>query len=478
VARGALSMAAPRWFNQSVRQAALLVVQILLGAVLFGLLVVLFDNHNRRFDLTPLKSFVLSDEARRVAQGLKVPINITAFYNSQESEQRRQMEDLLQLFHDAAPLISYRLLDLDRSPALAKKYNISSFNTGVMESNGQLRELRTVDEEEITSGLLQLTRRGKRTLCFITGHGEHSPNDASDRTGYSEVAKALEKEHFAIRVFDTVPPEGVPADCTVALLAGPSRDFLPGEADQLSRYLGAGGRILLMIDPKAPDSVVQFLAQHDVRAGNDIVVDERNRFYGADSFMPRVPIFDEGTFRKNLDTAAVFALARTVAPMENEDATIKVLLLALTSADSWAHIDGGVIPEGKVRFRREIDKPGPLPVAVMVTSSAAAPAHQEEPKPTPGGRMIVFGDSDFASNLYLNLLGNKDLFMSSVGVLAEDEELIAVRHKGLPRSSLSPVSLTERQGRMIFWSAVIMQPAGFAVLGLLITWHRRRRGSA
>jgi len=478
VARGALSMAAVGWFNQSVRQVALLVVQILLAAVLFGLLVMLFDNHNRRFDLTPTKSFVLSDEARRVAQGLKVPITITAFYNSQESEQRRQMEDLLRLFQDASPLISYRLLDLDRSPALAKKYNISSFNTGVIEAGEQIRELRTVDEEEVTNGLLQLTRRGKRMLCFITGHGEHSPNDASDRTGYSEVAKALEKEHFGIRVMDTVPAEGVPADCTVAILAGPTRDLLPGEADQLSRHLEAGGHILLMVDPHAPDSVLQFLAQHAVRAGNDIVVDERNRFYGADSFMPRVPIFDEGTFKKNLDTAAVFALARTVAPMETEDRTVKVLLLALTSADSWAHIDGGVIPEGKVQFRREIDKPGPLPVAVMVTTAGSAPEHQDEAKAGVGGRMIVFGDSDFASNLYLNLLGNKDLFMSSVGVLAEDEEMIAVRRKGLPRSSLSPVSLTERQGRMIFWSAVIMQPVGFAFLGLLITWRRRRRASA
>jgi ABC-type uncharacterized transport system involved in gliding motility auxiliary subunit len=478
VARGALNMAAPGWFNQSARQAFLLVVQILLAAVLFGLLVVLFDNHNRRFDLTPTKSFVLSDEARRVAQGLKVPIKITAFYNSQESEQRRQMEDLLQLFRDASPRISYRLLDLDRSPALAKKYNISSFHPGVIETDGQLREMRTVDEEEITNGLLQLTRRDKRTLCFITGHGEHSPNDASDRTGYSEVAKALEKEHFDVHVFDTVPADGVPADCTVAILAGPSRDFLPGEADQLSRYLDAGGHILLMVDPQAPDSVVQFLAQHDVRAGNDIVVDERNRFYGADSFMPRVPIFDEGTFRKNLDTAAVFALARTVAPMEKKDAAFKVLLLALTSADSWAHIDGRVIPEGKVQFRREVDKPGPLPVAVMVTASTGAPPHPEATKATRGGRMIVFGDSDFASNLYLNLLGNKDLFMSSIGVLAEDEELIAVRRKGLPRSSLSPVYLTERQGRMIFWSAVILQPVGFAFLGLLITWRRRRHASA
>jgi ABC-type uncharacterized transport system involved in gliding motility auxiliary subunit len=91
--------------------------------------------------------------------------------------------------------------------------------------------------------------------------------------------------------------------------------------------------------------------------------------------------------------------------------------------------------------------------------------------------MIVVGDSDFGSNLYLNLLGNKDLFMSSVGVLAEDEALIAVRRKGLPRGSFSPVSLTAEQGRAIFWLAVIVQPLAFTVLGMGIVWQRRRRAS-
>ena len=224
---------------------------------------------------------------------------------------------------------------------------------------------------------------------------------------------------------------------------------------------------------------MQFLAQHDVRAGNDLVVDERNRFFGADSFMPRVPIFDEGTFRKNLDTAAVFSLARTVTPIEKEDSTGQG---AAAGADQPRELGA--------RRRRRRFRTARCSFVARSTSRARcrspswyhehppAPPDQGAAKPGAGGRMIVFGDSDFASNLYLNLLGNKDLFMSSVGVLAEDQELIAVRRKGLPRSSLSPVSLTERQGRMIFWSAVIMQPVGFALLGMLITWRRRRRASA
>jgi len=465
-----------RVIGHTARHATLLALQIAMGTVLFALLLVLAERHNHRFDLTPTKSFVLSDEASRVARGVRVPIRITFFYNSQEHGQRRDAEDVLQLFHDASPQITYRLLDLDRSPALAKKYGVSSFNTGVIETDRDVRELGGIDEEEITNGLLKLTRQNTRTLCFISGHGEHSPQDASDRTGYSEVAKALERENFQIRTAAVIPPEGVPAACTVVLLPGASRDFLPGEADQLAHYLDGGGRVLLMVDPNAPASVVQFLARYDVRAGDDLVVDERNRFYGADSFMPRVPIFDEATFRKNLDTAAVFALARTVSPIETPDSQLKVLLIALTSPESWAHIDGGVVPEGKVAFDRDKDKPGPLPVGVMVMDKRDGAAVEESAGVTAKtGRMIVFGDSDFASNLYLNLLGNKDLFMSSIGVLAEDEELIAMRRKGLPRSSLSPVSLTARQGRVIFWIAVVVEPAGFALLGILVTWRRRRR---
>ena len=37
---------------------------------------------------------------------------------------------------------------------------------------------------------------------------------------------------------------------------------------------------------------------------------------------------------------------------------------------------------------------------------------------------MVFGDSDFASNNYLNLSGNRDLFLNTVSWLAEEENLM------------------------------------------------------
>src|SRR5579862_3742536 len=97
-------------------------VQVLLSVALFAVLEILATRHNVRFDLTPTQSFALSPSARQVAETFNLPARITAFYNSQSGDQRRDVADLLEQFHTAAPNLTYRLLDLDRSPALANKY--------------------------------------------------------------------------------------------------------------------------------------------------------------------------------------------------------------------------------------------------------------------------------------------------------------------------------------------------------------------
>lgn len=463
--------------GHSVRQGALMALQIILAVVAFGLLAFVGERLNVRFDLTPTQSFVLSDEVQRVVEDLKKPVRITAFVNSQQQEDRRRTEDLLALFESASSMISSRVLDLDRNPRLANEFGITAYNTGVLESGDEVLALKGLGQENITSGLLALTRDEKRTLCFTVGHGEHSPGDIDERKGYSEVGKALEFENFGIRTIDTIPPSGIPADCTVLIIAGPTKDLLPGEADQLEQGLRSGSRILLMLDPDAPPSFVDFLSGLGVRVTDDVVVEERNRFYGADSFMPRVPVFDRSTFGTNLDTAAVFSLARTMMPAETSPPGIRVLLLAITGADSFARAGGAPADEENLEFRRDVDHPGPLPVGVLVTGSArrAEGAPQVEPI---AGKLIAYGDSDFPSNLYLNILGNKDLFMSSIAVLAEDEALVAMRAKSDLPGPLSPIYLTVEQARRIFWTAVFIVPGVIAGLGIVVVWRRRARAGA
>ncbi|HUI27522.1 MAG TPA: Gldg family protein, partial [Candidatus Kryptonia bacterium] len=120
----------PAWAGHAVRHWALLALQVVLAVVLCMITLTLAERHNRRFDLTPTQSFVLSDQAIKIAAKVSQPAKIYGFYNSQEPGVRRQTEDLLEQFNSAAPQITFQLYDLDRSPALAKKLNISSYGTG------------------------------------------------------------------------------------------------------------------------------------------------------------------------------------------------------------------------------------------------------------------------------------------------------------------------------------------------------------
>lgn len=463
-------MAARTTLSPAVRGWALLALQVALALALFFVVMMLASRHNRRLDLTPTKAFELSGSARQVAAAFDRPVRITAFFNSQSGDARREMADLLTQFEGAAPDLSFRLFDLDRSPALAGKYGVSSYNSGVLEAGDERIRLRSIDEGEITAALLGLSRDRARTVCFLTGHAERSPSDGDERGGYSSLAAALAHERFAVEGLTTVPREGVPAQCTVVVLAGPSKDLLPGEADALLAYLRHGGRVLLLADPDAPPSVLEFLAAAGIEARRALIVDEQNRFVGADSYMPQVLRFRSETFHNALTAPAVLSLARPVGPLDQRPEGVTVTSIAATSPDSWAMADTATPPDGEPLFRRELDQPGPLSVGVLATFAPAAPE-------APAGQLMVFGDSDFATNFYLDLLGNRDLILSAIAVLSEDPALVAVRRKSQPGGTLSPISLTAAQTRTVFWSAVLATPGAALLIGAAVGLRRlRQRG--
>jgi gliding motility-associatede transport system auxiliary component len=458
------------WHSPALRGGAQLALQVGLAAALFVVLQLLVGRHNVRFDLTPTHAFALSATARQVAESIDKPVRITVFYNSQQGDQRRNTADLLDQFATAAPNLQYRLLDLDRSPALANKYGISSYNTGVVEMGDEVLPLRSIDEGEITSVLLSLSRTHPRGVCFVTGHGERDPQNADERSGYSELGKALERERFTVQSLRTVPADGVPPACTVVVLGGPSHDFAPGEADALRRYLDGGGRVLLLVDPDAPRSVLQFLAGFGIDARPDLIVDQQNRFVGADAFMPQVADFRTDIFRNRLTAPAVLSLARPIGRTETMPDGVQVISVARSGPDTWAMVNTAQPPDGEVRFRRDVDEVGPFSVGALATVKASQPNR-------PAGQLMVFGDSDFASNFYLDLLGNRDLILSSIAYLAEDPTLVAVRRKGRPVGTLSPITLTAAQSRAIFWAAVLILPGVCLLVGGSMGLRRlRHRG--
>lgn len=84
--------------------------------------------------------------------------------------------------------------------------------------------------------------------------------------------------------------------------------------------------------------------------------------------------------------------------------------------------------------------------------------------------LVVVGDSDFASNSYVNLYGNGDFFLNTASWLLKEETLISIRPR---QRKSSPVQLTSVQGSAMFIFGTIVFPLAVVITGSIIWWKRR-----
>jgi ABC-type uncharacterized transport system involved in gliding motility auxiliary subunit len=171
-----------------------------------------------------------------------------------------------------------------------------------------------------------------------------------------------------------------------------------------------------------------------------------------DYLTPVIASYEAHPITKNFEVACFLPLALEVKTTEKMPERVSAQVLAKTSPNSWlergqderqgiARGEGG-----RLAYNEGVDEKGPVPIAAVATVTLRrSGAADREPKKA---GIVVFGDSDFASNNYLNLSGNRDLFLNTVSWLAEEENLIAIRPKE-SGSFFTPVTAT--QERLIFW---------------------------
>ncbi len=120
----------------------------------------------------------------------------------------------------------------------------------------------------------------------------------------------------------------------------------------------------------------------------------------------------------------------------------------------------------EVGYDEGVDPPGPLAVAAALELPPAG----EDPQAR-GGRLVVVGDSDFATNAHFPQQGNGNLFLNAVNWLAGNEALISIER---PTPGPEPIDLTWAESRFLLVVVVLMYP--LALLGMgLNHWRRRRR---
>ena len=353
---------------------------------------------------------------------------------------------------------------------MARRYDIGSYGTIVIESADVEEKITETSEQAFTNAILRATRAERKVIYFTTGHGEKDLND-TEAMGLSELKSAIEAESYIASSLFTMRIDRVPEDCEILVFAGPEKDILPVEREFISQYLASGGDALLLLDPLTElPRLLEIAGEYGITAGNDIIVDRFGRMLAGNYLTPIVNLYGDHAIVRGFRHASYFPQARSITIAANPPEDITVEPLATTAPQAYAETNFEKLLEGQSQFEGKSDIAGPLHIAAVSTR----PALGDGP---PGGdtgrmsRVVIFGDSDFASNGSLNMSGNKDLALNTIQWLAEQEELIAIR----PRDALTqPVVISERQGRVVFWLPVIGMPVLALVIGLSITILKRR----
>ena len=180
--------------------------------VLCGFLIALAERHNHRFDLTPQKAFVLSDQAKKIAASVKDPVQILVFYNGAKAGRRRQIADLIEQFVTENPRISLQPLRSRSHAGSGQEVQHRKLqHRRGREPAGDGPHLAAIDESEIAGSAAQGSTDARSAHPVLPHRSRRAQpqKTISDRSGYSDVGKALEKENYAIKTIEMVPSPAV-----------------------------------------------------------------------------------------------------------------------------------------------------------------------------------------------------------------------------------------------------------------------------
>lgn len=438
-------------------------------------------RHNQRFDVTGSKRFTLASQTVNILENLPGPIEVIGFFQLEDPD-RDTFKELLERYTRRTDQLTYDLVDPDRQPALAKRYDIMAYKTVVVVGQDKQEKIFRLEEEALTNAILKVTRQTNKVIYFVTGHGEPSITD-SERTGYALAKQGLEDQNYTVKELPLARQEQIPDAAAVVVVAAPQTAFLEAELHALTAYVERGGPLLLMLEPQTASNLVPFLQRYGFVLQDDVVIETNplGRLAGGDYLMPAVMTYEQHPITRDLrGVMTLFPMVRSVRLAEQLPEGVSAQPLASTSPQSWAETDLELVQEGRTAFDEGQDTPGPINIAAVATVSLAAaetpttPPTQEtteEASAAQTARLVVFGDAEFANNNFFPLQVNGDLFLNAVSWLAEEEELIAIRAR--EGGGSGPVILTAAQQPLLFWVPVVLLPLAVFTSGAVVFFRRR-----
>ena len=421
-----------------------------------------------RIDTTRDSLYSLSNQSKEILNQLDEEVKVVHFYIQNDPRYRPTLE-LLREYQRNSPYLNVELYDINTSPSAADRYNVRFHGTTVIEKGDRRVEVYGSDEVSISNGIYQLLHDSEKKIYFTGGHGEYNilsrvsedhlelegeedrPVFIHQKQGMLKLKETLELMSFEVDKLYLQREGAVPADADLLVIASPLEPFLQMEIDALRTYLEDGGNLMVTLRPFVDGNLSELLTEFGVIPQNNMVIDFGNHFWN-DPMAPAVGSYEEHVITQDLPLT-FFAGIQELNLADPMPEGISGLILFSSTSQS---VTVGS-PAEIENLRSAQISPRSFDLMAVVESNR--------------NRLAVIGSGSFASNEYLNYLGNQRLITNTINWLLDEEVLLDLE----PITYELPViNLTNRQLRNTFILSSFVIP-GLFIAGGIAVWYRRRR---
>lgn len=451
--------------RRSTRYGASAVAYSLLFVLVVSMLNFVGFRYNKRFDLSADDVNSLSEQSLKVLATLDEDVEILAFTAPAD---RAFIEHVSTIYEHASPRIAFRVVDPQANPELAQRELISNIPTLKIKIGKRATTVNTLDEDAITNGIASVSAGEQKKVYIAEGHGEPSIKDKVEPGGLGLFADALTNQNYLVEGLFLAENSQVPDDAAVLIIPSSPKPWFPGELRAVAHYLRRGGQVLFFLEPELNPEFSAFFEPWGVRPGDDLILEQQMRLFEG-ATLGLEPVVSNFTEHKAVapmaGQRAMFSVARTVNVRQDAPEGVLVEPIAFTSENSWAEVDvARVFSEGEAKLDDD-DEQGPVPIALAGQGLTEAVGGQA------GGEFffLVFGDTSFVTNQYLQQVFNDTLATSAVAWLAGDDERISIGTRGIRASR---AHLSDREALTVFYLSVLVFPELILLMGIVVWWRR------
>ena len=410
------------------------------------------------------KETALAPETLQALATLPGKVSATAFYTTALNSS--SAEDLLLKFKtNSKGKFDYKFVNPDQDPLSAREAGITGDGKILLKMGTSKEIAASASESELTKALIRLISPQARVVYFLQGHGEPGL-ESGGQLSFSIAKSTLESKNYTVDTLNLFTTNSIPEDALAIIIAGPLKPLADSEVTLLKKYVDAGGSLVVLEDPTivtefgdSPDPLADYLTSDwGITLNKDIVIDlvnTQNPLLAVSSQIAQHPITQNLT--QNYIVILPQARSLSITGPKNNVTQTPIIL---TTDQSWGETE--MAANQTPTFSSDKDHPGPLDLAVAGENSATK------------GRVVVFGNSLFATDTNFDAYGNGNIFINSVDWAAEQENLINITpRQQTQRTFQAPTNV----GFIIMIITSIIVLPGLVVFWGVSSWlARRKRG--